>query len=186
MSARKCNTCGTTHLPPTGRHCKLALEAPLPSDAVEGMESTEEKFTKLKQEIANQEHSVQAMADILELERRLADLSVQRSKLQAERDMIAEQLSGDQQNRDIDLKDSFQQKTSRSQENADSGNVDKHVPMTGPAGFTQPGGKTSSDSSDTGTDSSCDSKASKIKKKKSRSKRRKRLLRLNQYTSTHK
>lgn len=54
------------------------------------------------------------------------------------------------------------------------------------AGFSMPGHTSSSESSDTGTDSSNESKSSKMKKKKSKSKRRRKLLRLNQYTSSHK
>lgn len=63
--------------------------------------------------------------------------------------------------------------------------VGESTPAKGWMGFSQPGVGSSSEISDTGTDSSGDSRMSK-KKKKSNSKRRRRLLRLNQYTSTHK
>lgn len=93
MSKRLCSTCGTTHLPPTGRHCELANDVPLPPEEEDEMESPEEKMAKLKSQIQEQELVLENTASILELEKRLADLKLQQQKMQEGRYMLAKTIA---------------------------------------------------------------------------------------------
>lgn len=192
MSVRLCSTCHTKHEPPTGRHCKLANETPLPKGSDDDMESAVEKKEKLKAQIEEQERILEDTNHILALEKRLTDLKLEEFKLQEQRQALAQSVKASKisshgktrvNNQPGLTENKIDTSGLSSSQDQHGGQVHNgehgHLGLTG---FTIPGGS-SSDSSDS-SDSSVDSHISKHKKK-SKSKRRKKLLRLNNYSSAH-